>query len=38
VAYLGLHLHWSYEALMNMEHRERRQWVREVNRLKAPPE
>ena len=30
VAYLGFHVHWSYETVMNMEHWERRYWLREV--------
>ncbi|MFS0519559.1 DUF6760 family protein [Nostoc sp. UIC 10607] len=35
VAYIAFHLHWSYEQLMNMEHRERREWVQEISRLIA---
>ena len=30
VAYLGFHVNWSYEAVMSMEHWERRYWLREV--------
>ena len=33
VAYLAYHLHWPYDQLMALEHRERRQWVREVARI-----
>lgn len=36
VAFIAFHFHWSYEDLMNMEHRERRQWVREISALMAP--
>ena len=28
VAYLAYYLHWPYEQIMHMEHRERQQWVR----------
>lgn len=30
IAYVAYHLHWPYEALMQMEHGERRRWVEEV--------
>jgi hypothetical protein len=30
VAYLAYHFHWSHDALMQMEHRERRDWVEQV--------
>ena len=30
VAYLAFHVHWSYEAVMSMEHWERRYWLHEV--------
>lgn len=33
VAMIALHLHWSYEETMNMEHQERREWVQEIMRL-----
>ncbi|WP_420717444.1 DUF6760 family protein [Leptolyngbya sp. NK1-12] len=33
VAYLAYHFHWSQEVLVEMEHRERRQWVAEVARM-----
>lgn len=33
VAYLGYHLHWSYEEIMNMEHGERQEWVDQVARI-----
>jgi hypothetical protein len=33
VAYLAHHLHWSYDELMSMEHRDRRRWVDEVAKM-----
>jgi hypothetical protein len=33
VAYLAVHVHWSYEAVMGMPHWERRYWLREVAAL-----
>lgn len=30
VAYLAYHFHWDRESLMQMEHRERLQWVEQV--------
>jgi hypothetical protein len=33
VAYIAYHLHWSHEQIMQMDHRERRQWVQEVARI-----
>ncbi|MCL6429568.1 MAG: hypothetical protein K6V36_01750 [Anaerolineae bacterium] len=30
VAYVAYHLHWSYEDILCMEHRERQRWVDEV--------
>jgi hypothetical protein len=33
VAYLAYHLHWAYDQIMSMEHRERLQWVSEVARI-----
>lgn len=33
VAYLGYHFHWSYNEIMNMDHRERQRWVAEVARI-----
>lgn len=33
VAALALRFHWSYETIMNMEHRERRMWTQELARL-----
>ena len=33
IAFLAYHLHWSYPTLMNLEHRERQRWCREVSRI-----
>ena len=33
VAFLALHLGWSYESLMQMDHLERRRWVDETLNL-----
>jgi len=35
VAFLALHLGWSYEALMQMDHFERRKWVDKVIKLRG---
>ena len=32
VAYVSRYLHWSYEQVMAMDHRERQRWVAEVAR------
>jgi hypothetical protein len=33
VAFIAYHFHWSYEEIMNMEHRERQRWVEEISRI-----
>jgi hypothetical protein len=33
VAFLAYHLHWSYDALLDMDHAERRRWCEEVSRI-----
>jgi hypothetical protein len=35
VAFLALHVHWPYDVLMNLDHQERRTWVKEVVQLLA---
>jgi hypothetical protein len=30
VAYISYHFHWPYEQIMQLEHRERQQWVAEI--------
>jgi Family of unknown function (DUF6760) len=33
VAYIAYHLHWPYDQIMRMHHRERQSWVVEVARI-----
>ena len=33
VAYIAYHLHWSLEEVLQMEHRERAIWIREISRI-----
>jgi len=33
VAFIAFHFHWSYEDIMNMEHRERQRWIEEISRI-----
>ena len=33
VAVLAFHFHWPYQTIMEMEHQERRMWVREIAAL-----
>ena len=33
VALIAFHFHWSYEEIMYMEHQERHEWVKEINRF-----
>lgn len=33
MAFLAYYLHWSSQELLNMEHRERRRWCREVSAI-----
>ena len=33
VAYIGYHMHWPYDQVMNMQHQERWMWVDEVARI-----
>lgn len=30
VAFLALHLHWPQQELLDMDHRDRREWVRQT--------
>jgi hypothetical protein len=32
VAYIARYLHWPYEQIMALDHRERRRWVEEIRR------
>lgn len=33
VAFLSYYLHWPYQQVMGLDHRERRRWVEEVTRM-----
>ncbi|OEU82336.1 MAG: hypothetical protein BA865_06930 [Desulfobacterales bacterium S5133MH4] len=33
VAFIAYHFHWSYEEIMNMEHKERQRWVEEISKI-----
>ncbi|MGB3457904.1 MAG: DUF6760 family protein [Halobacteriota archaeon] len=33
VAFIAYHFHWSFEEIMNMEHRERRRWCEEISKV-----
>ena len=33
VAFIAYYLHWPYEQIMTLDHRERRQWLAEVSRI-----
>lgn len=30
---MSLHLHWSYDEVMALDHRERQRWVAEISRM-----
>ena len=33
VAYIAYHFHWPLEEIMNLEHRQRRRWVKEISKI-----
>jgi uncharacterized protein DUF6760 len=33
VAFIAYYFHWSYEDIMNMDHRERRKWCEEISKI-----
>ncbi|CAG0963761.1 MAG: hypothetical protein OIN86_10670 [Candidatus Methanoperedens sp.] len=33
VAFIAYHFHWSFEEIMNMEHRDRQNWVKEISSI-----
>ena len=35
VAFVSHYMHWPYDQVMSMDHRERQSWVREVSRMNA---
>jgi hypothetical protein len=35
MAFIALHCHWSRDALMTLEHAERRRWCREISAVNS---
>lgn len=33
IAFLGYYLHWNYDELLQMEHKERHQWLQQVSNI-----
>ncbi len=33
VAFIAYHFHWPHDAIMNLEHKERRRWVTEISEI-----
>lgn len=33
MSFLGYYLHWSHDAVMDLDHRERRRWCSEVSKI-----
>lgn len=33
IAYIAYHFHWSPEKIMEMEHRDRQQWVAQISQI-----
>ncbi len=33
MAFLGYYMHWSHQELMNLDHKERRRWCKEVSNI-----
>ena len=33
VAYIAYHFHWSLEDILQMEHRERQMWIKEISQI-----
>ncbi len=33
MAFIAYHFHWSYDDIMNMEHRDRQRWVEEISKI-----
>jgi hypothetical protein len=33
VAFIAFHFHWSFDDIINMEHRERQRWVEEISAI-----
>lgn len=34
-AFIGYYMHWNYEEIMNMPHRERLRWCKEVSKINS---
>lgn len=35
VAYIAYHFHWSLDSVLDMEHRERQLWIREISKINS---
>jgi len=33
VAYIAYHFHWRLDSIMNLEHRQRRNWVKQISSI-----
>ncbi|MFZ6776498.1 DUF6760 family protein [Undibacterium sp. Ji83W] len=33
IAFIAYHFHWSYEAILAMEHAERRRWCEQISKI-----
>lgn len=33
VAYIGYHMHWPLDAILEMEHQERHTWIKEISEI-----
>ena len=33
VAFIAYHFHWSFEEIINLEHRDRHRWCEEISRI-----
>ncbi|OEU79112.1 MAG: hypothetical protein BA873_06745 [Desulfobulbaceae bacterium C00003063] len=33
VAFIAYHFHWSYDEIMNLEHRDRQRWCEEISSI-----
>ena len=35
IAFIAYHFHWSYDAILDLDHGERRRWCAEISRINA---
>jgi hypothetical protein len=35
LAFIAYHFHWSHDAIMNFEHKDRQAWCEEISRINA---